>query len=123
MRKGRDGEKVIVAANFTPETYLGYKIGVEKSGYYKEILNSDKEIYGGSGVGNNEEIRADKDSWHMRPYHINVKLPPLSVVYFKRVRDDKTMDERTQIEVKSSERNEKRDHRNDSSRGTGIEAS
>jgi 1,4-alpha-glucan branching enzyme len=123
MRKGRDDEKIIVVANFTPETYFGYKIGVEQDGYYEEILNSDYEVYGGSGVGNESKIRAIKESWHMRPYHIDVKLPPLSVVYFKRIRDDQTMDVRKQTEVKNNARNEKRNHRNDSSRGTGIEAS
>lgn len=123
MRKGRDKEKVIVAVNFTPETYLEYKIGVDKRGFYKEILNSDKEVYGGSGVVNTSEIQTVAKSWHMRPYHINVKLPPLSVVYIKWLKDDQSVDERKQIEVKPSERNEKRNHRNDSSRGTGVKTS
>ncbi len=123
MRKGRDKEKVIVAVNFTPETYLEYKIGVDKRGFYKEILNSDKEVYGGSGVVNTSEIQTVAKSWHMRPYHINVKLPPLSVVYIKWFKDDQSVDERKQIEVKPSERNEKRNHRNDSSRGTGVKTS
>lgn len=120
MRKGRDDERVIVVANFTPETYMGYKIGVDESGYYSEILNSDREVYGGSGVSNNTEIKADKESWHMRPYHINVNLPPLSVVYFKKTKDDHEMDKKTKIEVKSNARNEQRNHRNDSSRRTRI---
>ncbi len=74
---------------------------------YKEILNSDKEVYGGSGVVNTSEIQTVAKSWHMRPYHINVKLPPLSVVYIKWFKDDQSVDERKQIEVKPSERNEK----------------
>ncbi len=123
MRKGLGKERIIVVANFTPQTYEQYKIGVEDSGYYKEILNSDMKAYGGSGVVNAKEIRAVEKSWHMRPYKINVKIPPLSVVYFKKTREDQTIDDRKLVEVKNNERIEKGNHRNDSSRGTGIEAS
>ena len=123
IRKGRDKESVIVAVNFTPETYLNYKIGVESHGYYKEILNSDLEAYGGSGVKNDSEIQAKAKSWHMRPYSITIKMPPLSVVYIKKTREDHTFDNKKLIEVTNNAGNEKRNHSNDSSRGTGIEAS
>jgi len=123
MRKGRDEQRVIVVVNFTPETYTNYKIGVDESGYYKEILNSDKEVYGGSGVVNNNVLRAVKESWHMRKYHIDINLPPLSVVYFKKTKDDHQVDMETKIEVKNNARNEQRNHRNDSSRGSRIKTS
>ncbi len=123
MRKGKGDEKVIVVANFTPETYMGYKIGVDEDGLYREILNSDKEEYGGSGVSNTLEISAEEDGWHMRPYHIEINLPPLSVVYYKKIADKKTVRTRKQTEVKNNARNEKGNHRNDSGRGTRFKAS
>lgn len=123
MRKGRDDEKIIIIVNFTPETYTGYKIGVEDDGIYKEILNSDKGVYGGSGVTNESDICAELGNWHMRPYHIAIKLPPLSVVYLKKdasMKKEVTVDK---TEVNNNARNEKGNHRDDFSRGTGVTSS
>ncbi len=123
MRKGRDEEKIIIIANFTPETYTGYKVGVEEEGIYKELLNSDKVVYGGSGVTNNSEISAELGKWHMRPYHIAINLPPLSVVYLKKDANKNKEVTVDKTEVKNNARNEKGNHRNDFSRGTGITSS
>ena len=42
---------LIFICNFTPVVHEHYRIGVPLNLYYKEILNSDSEIYGGSNVG------------------------------------------------------------------------
>ncbi len=67
----------------TPTVRENYLIGVPRKGYYKEILNSDAEIYGGSGIGN-------MGGRHSEPVHhkdwkhsIRVVLPPLGVNVFK----------------------------------------
>ena len=43
---------LVIVCNFTPAVRYNYRIGVPQKGYYRELLNSDAPIYGGSGVGN-----------------------------------------------------------------------
>ena len=83
MRKS-DDETLVVACNFTPVPRLGYRLGVNEKGVYKQIFNSDDLKYAGSGVGSYGDIHAS-DGWHFKPYAITVDLPPLAVVVFKKV--------------------------------------
>ena len=53
LRRARDpNDSVVVVCNFTPVIRENYRVGVPSGGYYREILNTDSEIYGGSNVGN-----------------------------------------------------------------------
>ena len=54
-----------------------------KPGYYRELLNSDAAIYGGSNVGNQGGLEADAIPAHGRPYSLNLTLPPLGAVILK----------------------------------------
>jgi 1,4-alpha-glucan branching enzyme len=84
MRKAKDHDDLlIIVCNFTPLPRPGYRIGVTKNSYYKEILNSDSQIYWGSNMGNAGGVNADKFPWHAKPYSINITIPPLSVVILK----------------------------------------
>jgi len=86
IRKSHDGkDRVIVVCNFTPVPRQNYRIGVPEEGLYKEILNSDSSYYAGSNVGNDGEIEAEYISCHNRKYSLNLTLPPLGVVFLKRV--------------------------------------
>ena len=51
-------------------------------GFWQEILNSDAELYGGSGQGNLGGVEALPYSVHGRPNAINVTLPPLGCLFF-----------------------------------------
>jgi len=87
MRKGKDPDDLlIIVCNFTPLPRPGYRIGVAKNSHYKEILNSDSQIYWGSNMGNAGGVNADKVPWHAKPYSIKITIPPLSVLIFKPVR-------------------------------------
>jgi 1,4-alpha-glucan branching enzyme len=77
------GDLVVVACNFTPLPRAHYRIGVPRSGYWREVLNSDASDYGGSGVGNLGGVQADERSWHGQAQSIEVVLPPLAIVVFK----------------------------------------
>ena len=77
-------EAVVVAANFTPVPREGYRVGVPAPGFYRELLNSDAEAYGGSNMGNKGGLPADEIPWQGQPNSILITLPPLAVVYFKR---------------------------------------
>ncbi len=74
---------LLIVLNCTPVVRYGYKIGVPKAGYYKEILNSDSEYYGGSNVGN-DGGRLSQPHHHLQwPHTIYATLPPLAMVVFK----------------------------------------
>ncbi len=74
---------VLFMFNMTPVVRELYTFGVPKAGYYKEILNSDAEIYGGSGKGNMGGVKSERISCNRRENSIKVTLPPLAVVVFK----------------------------------------
>jgi 1,4-alpha-glucan branching enzyme len=85
MRKSRTGESILFVVNATPVVRGGYRVGVPRSGFYEEILNTDADIYGGSNVGNYGGVQANEHwSWQDQPHSIEVDIPPLSVVAFKR---------------------------------------
>jgi 1,4-alpha-glucan branching enzyme len=84
LRKGADPEDVIVVVcNFTPVVRENYRIGVPFEGGWEEILNSDDQAFGGSGI-RNSNIEAMTAPIHGRPYSMAVTLPPLAVLYLKR---------------------------------------
>ena len=83
IRKGRYVEKIVVLCNFTPVPRTDYKVGVSDDGWYRELLNSDSEFYGGSGWGNLGGVQSRQITMHGRPYSLTLNLPPLSVVFLK----------------------------------------
>ncbi len=84
LRKNEDeSDLVLVAFNFTPVPRPYYRIGVPRGGFWKEVLNSDAEIYGGSGMGNLGGLEAYPEEFNGRPHSAYVTLPPLSVVFLR----------------------------------------
>jgi 1,4-alpha-glucan branching enzyme len=84
MRKSRSArETVMVVLNFTPTPRYSYKVGVPKGGFWRELLNSDAEEFGGSGHGNFGGMDALPVEIHGRPYSLNLTLPPLGALFFK----------------------------------------
>jgi 1,4-alpha-glucan branching enzyme len=83
LRRGRGGETVLCAFNFTPVPRASYRIGVPREGSWREILNSDATDYGGSGQGNLGAVEALPVPMHGRRSSLLLTLPPLSVVLFR----------------------------------------
>ena len=84
MRKGRNPEEaIIIVCNFTPVPRHNFRLGVPRGGTWREILNSDAHVYGGSGLGNLGESVAKSTPWHFRPYSVVLTLPPLAALYLK----------------------------------------
>lgn len=82
LRTGSSAERpILVVANFTPIPREGYRVGVPQGGVWRELLNSDAEIYGGSGMGNLGNAAATPEPWHDRPFSLVLTLPPLAVVF------------------------------------------
>jgi 1,4-alpha-glucan branching enzyme len=74
---------VVVVSNMTPVLREGYRIGVSHPGYYKELLNTDAAIYGGSEKGNAGGVTSSAVSSHGRSNSISMTLPPLATVFFE----------------------------------------
>ena len=70
---------LIVVLNLTPIAYPNYSLGVPFPGWYEEILNSDKEIYGGSGVYNGLPLKTQAISQHGLPHRLEIQVAPLSL--------------------------------------------
>jgi 1,4-alpha-glucan branching enzyme len=84
VRRARDPrDHVLVVCNFTPVPRHGYRVGVPAGGYYREILNTDAHVYGGSNVGNAGGVPAEARSWTGQPWSVTLTLPPLSVLVLK----------------------------------------
>ena len=86
-RKANDpSDRVVFVCSFTPQPQSNYRVGVPQAGVWTEALNSDAEIYGGSGQGNLGRLEAVPVACQGRPHSLTVTLPPLGVVVFTRSR-------------------------------------
>lgn len=82
-RAKSSGDIVLVVCNLTPVPRYDYHIGVPRGGLWREVLNSDAKIYGGSGLGNLSGVGATAMAMHGRYNSISLTLPPLGVLFFK----------------------------------------
>jgi 1,4-alpha-glucan branching enzyme len=84
IRKGRLKDDFLVFVfNLTPVPRYDYRIGVPKGGSYREVLNSDSDLYWGSNMGNSGGLSADKIEVFGRKYSLKLVLPPLSCLILK----------------------------------------
>jgi 1,4-alpha-glucan branching enzyme len=80
LRVARDGYSVLVVANFTPVPRENYLVGVPQPGHWRELLNSDATLYGGSGIGNQGGVDSVPVAAHGHFHSLNLRLPPLGVL-------------------------------------------
>src|SRR5947209_8086371 len=76
-------ELLLIACNFTPNVYRNVRLGVERAGWWREILNSDAREYGGSGQGNFGGVETSPFPSQGFPCTVALTLPPLGVVALK----------------------------------------
>jgi 1,4-alpha-glucan branching enzyme len=82
LRRSRSGHPVLVVCNFTPVPRPNLLVGVPVGGFWRDLLNSDAEAYGGSGQGNLGGLEAQPVPWHGRfPQTLNLTAPPLGCVF------------------------------------------
>jgi 1,4-alpha-glucan branching enzyme len=72
---------VVFVANLSPTPRPGYRLGLPRSGRWREALNTDSTFYGGSDVGNLGAVEAEPIPWHGQPVSAEVTLPPLASVW------------------------------------------
>ncbi|MEW5826393.1 MAG: 1,4-alpha-glucan branching protein GlgB [Candidatus Bipolaricaulota bacterium] len=92
LRTADDAAPVAVVANYTPIPRFDYRVGIPAPGFWKELLNSDARIYGGSGVGNLGGVVAADVPLHGQPYSVSLSLPPLGIVFLSATHGQKEDD-------------------------------
>ena len=86
IRKGHNADNdLIVILNMTPKPHENYRCGVNNSGEYQEIFNSDTKKFGGSNTINPNIIASEPESWNHREHSVELQLPPLGCTILKRV--------------------------------------
>jgi len=79
VRWGSDGSCVVVICHFTPVVRHGHRIGVPLPGRWREVINTDLAIYGGSNVDTGVQSAEDQP-WDRQPHSLTLRLPPLATV-------------------------------------------
>jgi 1,4-alpha-glucan branching enzyme len=83
LRFGNDTDPAVLAVcNFTPVPRYGYRLGVPYAGVWREIVNTDAAIYGGSNMGNGGGVQAEHIPSHDLPASLVLTLPPLATTIF-----------------------------------------
>jgi 1,4-alpha-glucan branching enzyme len=77
------GDFVVVVCNFTPAVRYNYRVGVPHKGYYRELLNSDADIYSGSGMGNMGGVQSEDVPWNVHGQSLSLTVPPLGILILK----------------------------------------
>lgn len=77
------GKELVVVINFTPVVYENFRLGVSNGGIYTEVFNSDRTEFGGSGVINDGNIKADSAPCNFQKCSINIRIPPLAITVFQ----------------------------------------
>ena len=84
IRRGQAPEdEIVFIFNFTPVPRDGYRLGVPRPGYWREIMNTDSSYYGGSNVGLGGGLLTDPVPSHGKPQSLNLTIPPLAMLALK----------------------------------------
>ncbi|MBI5772476.1 MAG: 1,4-alpha-glucan branching protein GlgB [Verrucomicrobia bacterium] len=85
VRQDQSGaNQLFVVMNLTPVLRGPYRLGLPRGGHWREVLNSDAGIYGGSNQGNLGGVNAADIPAHNQPCSAEFTLPPMSVCVFRR---------------------------------------
>ena len=83
LRWDGDGGVIACISNFSAIPHFDYRVGLPFAGDWEEVLNTDAEAYGGSGVGNFGQVTAEDVPWHARPASASISVPPLGAVWLR----------------------------------------
>jgi 1,4-alpha-glucan branching enzyme len=82
LRIGADGERAVACVfNLSPVPRERYRLGLPRGGRWREALNTDSEVYGGSNVGNYGGVEAEPSPWQGQPFSAELTLPPLGALW------------------------------------------
>jgi 1,4-alpha-glucan branching enzyme len=82
LRLGADGTRALACVcSLSPVPRAAYRLGLPHGGAWRELLNTDSELYGGTNVGNLGGVEAVETPWHGQPWSAELELPPLGVLW------------------------------------------
>jgi 1,4-alpha-glucan branching enzyme len=81
LRFGADGSSLACVVNFAGVPHEGYRVGLPAAGPWRELVNTDADTYGGSGVGNLGVVRAEPVPWNGYPASAPLRVPPLGALW------------------------------------------
>jgi 1,4-alpha-glucan branching enzyme len=82
-RTGADGSILICLVNFAAVPHDNFRVGLPQAGTWREVVNTDAEIYGGSNVGNLGSVHAEDVGAHGLPASAVLRLPPLGALWLR----------------------------------------
>ena len=83
LRRAPGEADLACVANFSAVPHHGYRLGLPATGSWEEVVNTDADIYTGSGVGNLGVVAATEGEWCGQPAHADLVLPPLATVWLR----------------------------------------
>ena len=87
-------DQLIVVMNCTPNTYDNYRIGVPEADEYYEVINSDKDIYGGSNRINPFNLKVENFGQDNQAHSVLMTIPPLGISILKPIYYPKPVEEK-----------------------------
>ncbi|HVR39033.1 MAG TPA: 1,4-alpha-glucan branching protein GlgB [Thermoanaerobaculia bacterium] len=91
--KSSSEDVVVIILSFTPIPRHNYQVGVPRGGHWREVLNSDATLYGGSGQGNMGVVEAAPIPLHARKWSVTLTIPPLGAVFLVPEEEEEPLDE------------------------------
>jgi 1,4-alpha-glucan branching enzyme len=83
VRRDSKGNSLVAVINFSGSPHHNFVLGLPESGDWEEILNTDSEGFGGSGVGNFGLVQALGSPTHGQPYSAVISVPPLGGLWLR----------------------------------------
>jgi 1,4-alpha-glucan branching enzyme len=83
VRWARNGDALVCVVNFAGVPHEGYRVGLPFAGAWDEVINTDAEVYGGSGVGNLGSVTAEASPYGGQPHSAVLRVPPLGALWLK----------------------------------------
>jgi 1,4-alpha-glucan branching enzyme len=83
LRTDPSEESLFVVVGHFGGATRDYRIGVPRRGWWREVINTNSEYYGGSGLGNAGGRATDDEPRDGYTQSIDVRLPPLTTLVFK----------------------------------------
>lgn len=74
---------IVCVLNMTPSSYEHFRLGVPKTGEYTELMNTDRDIYGGYNMCNYFPLKSEEIFSHHQMHSISIRIAPFSAIYFE----------------------------------------
>ncbi len=82
LRTDRAGNSLLCLTNFTPVYHPKYSLGLPGAGTVTELLNTDRNIYGGSDQHNPDPVHTQDTPFGDFPVTLEIAVPPMASVWF-----------------------------------------